>query len=101
MAFLESIGFPLDQLAKGTICEPAGCEECRGTGYTGRTGIYEILVVSDAIRQMIVDRKSAADIKIQALEHGMRTLRIDGWRKVLAGVTTLEEVIRVTSEDEA
>jgi type II secretion system protein E len=100
-AFLAGIGFPLDQLATGTICEPTGCEECRGTGYTGRTGIYEILVVSDAIRQMIVERKSAADIKIQALAHGMRTLRIDGWRKVLAGVTTLEEVIRVTSEDEA
>jgi general secretion pathway protein E/type IV pilus assembly protein PilB len=99
--FLESLGFPLDKLATGTICEPAGCEECRGTGYAGRTGIYEILVVTDEIRQMIVDRKSSADIKLKALEHGMRTLRLDGWRKVLAGVTTLEEVIRVTSEDEA
>ncbi len=101
MAFLESLGFPLDKLKAGTICEPVGCEECRGTGYAGRTGIYEILVVSDAIRQMIVDRRSSADIKMQALEHGMRTLRTDGWRKVLGGVTTLEEVIRVTSEDEA
>ena len=99
--FLESLGFPLDKLATGTICEPVGCEECRGTGYSGRTGIYEILAVSDAIRQMIVDRASAADIKTQALAHGMRTLRTDGWRKALAGVTTLEEVIRVTSEDEA
>ena len=101
LPFLESLGFPLDKLATGTICEPVGCEECRGTGYSGRTGIYEILAVSDAIRQMIVDRASAADIKTQALEHGMRTLRTDGWRKALAGVTTLEEVIRVTSEDEA
>ena len=101
LPFLESLGFPLDKLATGTICEPVGCEECRGTGYSGRTGIYEILAVSDAIRQMIVDRASAADIKTQALAHGMRTLRTDGWRKALAGVTTLEEVIRVTSEDEA
>ena len=101
MAFLETLGFPLDKLDTGTICEPAGCEECRGTGYAGRTGIYEILTVSDAIRQMIVDRASAADIKIAALEHRMHTLRMDGWRKVLAGITTLEEVIRVTSEDEA
>ncbi len=101
MAFLESIGFPISKLLGGTICEPAGCEECRGTGYAGRTGIYEILVVSDAIRQMIVERRSAADIKLHALEHGMRTLRMDGWRKVLAGTTTLEEVLRVTSEDEA
>jgi general secretion pathway protein E/type IV pilus assembly protein PilB len=101
MPFLESLGFPLSKLLTGTICEPVGCEECRGTGYAGRTGIYEILLVSDAIRQMIVERRSSADIKIQALEHGMRTLRMDGWRKVLGGVTTLEEVIRVTSEDEA
>ena len=101
MPFLESLGFPISKLLSGTICEPVGCEECRGTGYAGRTGIYEILLVSDAIRQMIVERRSSADIKIHALEHGMRTLRMDGWRKVLGGVTTLEEVIRVTSEDEA
>ena len=99
-AFLESLVFPLDQLPNGPICEPVGCEECRGTGYVGRTGIYEILVVGDDIRQMIVDRKSAADIKAHALAHDMHTLRMDGWRKVLAGITTLEEVIRVTSEDE-
>jgi len=101
MAFLETLGFPLDKLDTGTICEPAGCEECRGTGYAGRNGIYELLTVSDAIRQLIVDRASAADIKLAALEHRMHTLRMDGWRKVLAGITTLEEVIRVTSEDEA
>ena len=101
MPFLESIGFPISKLLTGAICEPVGCEECRGTGYAGRTGIYEILLVSDVIRQMIVERQSAADIKSHALEHGMRTLRMDGWRKVLAGVTTLEEVLRVTSEDEA
>ena len=101
MPFLENLGFPISKLLTGTICEPVGCDECRGTGYAGRTGIYEILLVSDAIRQMIVERRSSADIKIHALEHGMRTLRMDGWRKVLGGVTTLEEVIRVTSEDEA
>ncbi len=99
-AFLESLSFPVQKLDTGTICEPAGCEECRGTGYAGRTGIYEILPVSDTIRQMIVERKSAADIKTEALAQGMRTLRLDGWRKVLAGITTLEEIIRVTSEDE-
>ena len=101
MAFLESIGFPVDDLPTGTICEPVGCEECRGTGYAGRTGIYEILLISDTIRQMIVDRKSAAEIKENALQNGMHTLRMDGFRKALDGVTTLEEVIRVASEDEA
>lgn len=100
MTFLESLGFPVDRLDSGTICEPVGCEQCRGTGYAGRTGIYEILAVTDSIRQMIIDRASSADIKTDALANGMRTLRLDGWRKVLAGVTTIEEVIRVTSEDE-
>ncbi|MDD2240864.1 MAG: GspE/PulE family protein [Kiritimatiellae bacterium] len=101
MPFLEHVGFPIEQLSEGTICEPVGCETCRGTGYSGRTGIYEILLVSDAIRQMVVEHQSAADIKTNALQNGMRTLRTDGWRKVLAGITTLEEVLRVTSEDEA
>ncbi len=101
LPFLEHLGFPISKLLSGTICEPVGCEECRGTGYSGRTGIYEILVITDAIRQMIVDRASAADIRAHALEHGMHTLRMDGWRKVLAGTTTLEEVIRVSAEDEA
>ncbi|MDY0149868.1 MAG: GspE/PulE family protein [Kiritimatiellia bacterium] len=101
MPFLEHVGFPIEQLSEGTICEPVGCETCRGTGYSGRTGIYEILLVSDAIRQMVVEHQSAADIKTSALQNGMRTLRTDGWRKVLAGITTLEEVLRVTSEDEA
>ena len=98
---LERLGFPISKLLTGTICEPGGCEECRGTGYSGRTGIYEILVITDAIRQMIVDRASAADIKAHALEHGMHTLRMDGWRKVLNGTTTLEEVVRVSAEDES
>ena len=98
---LERLGFPISKLLTGTICEPVGCEECRGTGYSGRTGIYEILVITDAIRQMIVDRASAADIKAHALEHGMHTLRMDGWRKVLNGTTTLEEVVRVSAEDES
>ncbi|HQM22475.1 MAG TPA: ATPase, T2SS/T4P/T4SS family [Kiritimatiellia bacterium] len=99
--FLESLGFPISKLLTGTIYEPVGCEECRGTGYAGRTGIYEILVMTDAIRQMVVERRAASEIKQYALEHDMHTLRMDGWRKVLAGITTLEEVIRVTSEDEA
>ena len=98
--YLRSIDFPLDQLATGTIYEAVGCEACRGTGYAGRTGIYEILPVTDAIRQMVVDRKSSGEIKAHVLARGFRTLRMDGWRKVLAGITTLSEVIAVTSEEE-
>ena len=99
-AFLKRQGFPLELLKEGTIYEAAGCEACRGSGYAGRTGIYEILPVTDAIREMVVNRKSSGAIKQWALEHGMRTLRMDGWRKVVAGITTLSEVIEVTSEEE-
>ena len=72
------------------------------TGFRGRTGIYEIIVVDDAIRPLIVQRGPPPTRSRQAaLQTGMRTLRDDGWSKVLAGVTTIEEVLRVTEDDEA
>ncbi|HPF99042.1 MAG TPA: GspE/PulE family protein [Kiritimatiellia bacterium] len=100
-AFLQSAGFPIERLKDGTIYEAGSCEECRGTGFRGRTGIYEILAISEYIRPLVVSRASTNDIKMTALRHGMRTLRVDGWTKVLNGVTTLEEVLRVSEEDEA
>ena len=100
-SFLERVGFPLDRLAEGTIHEPVGCDECRGTGFRGRTGIYEIIVITDHLRPLIISRCSSNQIKSEALRHGMRTLRDDGWTKVLTGVTTVEEVLRVSEEDEA
>jgi type II secretory ATPase GspE/PulE/Tfp pilus assembly ATPase PilB-like protein len=100
-AFLETAGFPMDRLNEGTIYEPAGCEECRGTGFRGRTGVYELIVINDSLRPLIVARASANEIKATALREGMHTLRDDGWNKVLAGVTTIEEVLRVSEEDEA
>ncbi len=100
-AFLRKIGFPIGRLAGRTLYEPAGCEECRGTGFRGRTGIYEILVMSDAIRSLVTARASANEIKAEAIRRGMRTLRDDGWTKALDGVTTIEEVLRVSEEDEA
>lgn len=97
---LNRMGFSVEDLKGARLYEPVGCEACRNAGYRGRTGIYEILTMTDVIRQMIVDRRSSAEIKQAALNDGMRTLRMDGWRKVLAGFTTLEEIVRVTSEDE-
>jgi type II secretion system protein E len=99
--FLASVGFPMDRLKGSTIYEPVGCEECRGTGFRGRTGVYELIVINDYIRPMIVTRESSNAIKAEALRRGMHTLRDDGWNKVLAGVTTIEEVLRVSEEDEA
>ena len=82
------------------IYEGKGCQECRFTGYRGRTGIYEILLVNEAIREMILTHSSSQQIKQKAVSLGMRTLRHDGLKKVLAGQTTLMEVMRVTQSEE-
>jgi type II secretion system protein E len=76
-----------------------GCRSCRQTGYRGRVGIYELMVTGDSIREMCVERVNASQIRRQALKEGMITLRQDGWRKVLQGKTTLDEVARVTAGD--
>ena len=98
-AFLHEHNFPLERLAtEGPIYEANGCDECRGTGYRGRTGIFEILPVTDEIRPLIIAHASASEIKQMALGQGMKTLREDGWDKVLAGTTTIDEILRVTEE---
>ena len=84
----------------GTAYHAEGCASCLGTGYTGRIGIYELLMMTDMVRAMVVKDTDANVIKKRAVEEeGMRTLRIDGTRKVIAGMTTIEEVMRVTQED--
>lgn len=77
-----------------------GCERCRYTGFRGRTAIYEIIKVDEELKQMIVARRPSNEIKQSALGAGMRTIREDGWIKVRAGITTIDEVLRVTMEDE-
>jgi general secretion pathway protein E len=76
-----------------------GCERCFNTGYRGRTGIYEVMLIGDKIQELIYKQETAGTIKKLALEAGMQTLRMDGARKVLAGVTTVAEVLRVTQAD--
>jgi type II secretory ATPase GspE/PulE/Tfp pilus assembly ATPase PilB-like protein len=75
-----------------------GCDHCSYTGYLGRTGIYEMFEVNDEIRQLILDRSTASKIKIAAIKNGMQTMLLDGLAKVNQGLTTLEEVLRVTYE---
>jgi general secretion pathway protein E/type IV pilus assembly protein PilB len=82
-----------------TLWRGRGCRSCHHTGYRGRTGIYELMITNDEIREMCVQRVNAAAIRRKALENGMITLRQDGYRKVLAGVTTIEEVARATQGD--
>lgn len=77
----------------------AGCRACRQSGYRGRTGIHELLITGDVIRDLIVQRTNANVLRMEGLKAGMRTLRKDGWLKVLNGVTTIEEVSRTTAGD--
>jgi type IV pilus assembly protein PilB len=78
------------------VYEPQGCARCAGTGYRGRVGLFEVLVVSDEVRSLILERAPASQIARVAVGEGMRTLRADGLSKVAEGVTSLSEVTRVT-----
>ena len=98
--YLIKIGFPEAEIDTTTFLKGLGCEACRQMGYQGRTGIHELLLVTEAIRPLVMNRASAATIADVSRRQGMRTLRQDGWRKVKAGVTTVEEVLRVTQTDE-
>ena len=96
---LRLLGPAAQQLAGATLYRGKGCTECQFAGYRGRLGIFEIFVVNDEVRHMIFERVSAAELRQRARELGMRTLREDGIRKVVSGVTTLQEVLRVTMGD--
>ena len=99
-SYLEKIGFPANDIATAKFWRGTGCEECRQLGYQGRQGIYELLILNEAIRPLILNRAPASTIAQRAMEQGMRTLRTDGWNKVKAGRTTIEEVLRVTQIEE-
>ena len=78
-----------------TIKKPKGCEACNNTGYFGRIAIYEVMPVTEKLAKMIVSKVSASDLQKQAMEEGMLTMKQDGFVKVMEGVTTIEEVLRV------
>ncbi len=82
------------------IPRAVGCKECRGRGYRGRIGIFEVLFMTEEIRAMALKQASTSEIRRLAIQLGMKSLREDGWRKVAAGSTTVEEVIRLTQEDQ-
>jgi general secretion pathway protein E/type IV pilus assembly protein PilB len=85
--------------AGATFLKGKGCSDCNQTGYRGRMGIFEIFVIDDEVRKLIYEKVSASVLRQRAREMGMRTLREDGVRKVLAGITTADEVIRATVGD--
>ncbi len=82
-----------------TLYRGLGCDECRNTGYRGRTAIYELFTITEDVRSLILRRASSREIRRLAVEAGMTTLRMDGWSRACEGVTTVEEVLRVTQED--
>jgi general secretion pathway protein E len=97
---LQEIGLSRPELAGRTVFRAgAGCSQCKQTGYRGRIGIHELLVIDDEIRGEVMKKSDAATIRRLATSRGMPTLRDDGVRKVLEGWTTIEEVLRVTQED--
>ncbi|HAL92287.1 MAG TPA: type II secretion system protein GspE [Verrucomicrobia bacterium] len=98
-AELRLLGPAAKQLATAQLFHGKGCADCSFTGYRGRLGIYEIFQIDDQVRNLIFEQVSSSELRIKARELGMRTLREDGVRKVVAGITTLEEVLRVTMGD--
>jgi general secretion pathway protein E len=101
-------GYPVDYLNEiGAMVSPdfkyyrgEGCDNCRQTGYRGRTAIYEICVVTEPLRRLIIHKATGSELKQRAILDGMVSLRQDGWRRVAQGITTVEEVVRVTQTDE-
>ena len=98
--YLAKVGFPAAEIPTATFWKGTGCEDCRQLGYQGRTVIHELLVMTEAIRPLVMNRATASTIAHTAKSQGMRTLREDGWRKVKLAQTTIEEVLRVTQTEE-
>jgi type IV pilus assembly protein PilB len=90
---LERMGYPIETFQRGV-----GCRRCRNTGFSGRIGVHELLIISDELRDVIVNNPSVAAIREVALRDGMITLRQDGFRKVREGITTIEEILHVAGE---
>ena len=82
------------------IPRAVGCRECRDRGYKGRIGLFEVILMSERLREMTLEHASTSHLRREAIRQGMRSLREDGWRKVASGETTIEEVLRLTQEDE-
>ncbi|MDQ7780826.1 MAG: type II secretion system ATPase GspE [Planctomycetota bacterium] len=97
--FVMQIGLKMSDLPEGKLWRGRGCDKCLNTGFFDRTGIYEVLTITDGIRQQIMNKTGATFIKQDAVKRGLRTLRMDGAQKVIRGITTVEEVLSVTQMD--
>ncbi len=98
-AHLEEVGLTPEQIAGAKLMKGAGCRTCNGSGYKGRVALYEVMRFSDSLKELVLQGSSTAELKAAAIKNGMLTLRMSGITKVLEGVTTTEEIMRVTMAD--
>jgi general secretion pathway protein E/type IV pilus assembly protein PilB len=96
---MRQLGALAGQVENVELSRGTGCENCAYTGYSGRIGIFEIFEITEEVQHLIYEQVGSSELRNKARELGMRTLREDGLRKVIAGQTTLEEVFRVTMGD--
>ncbi|MCJ7748586.1 MAG: type IV-A pilus assembly ATPase PilB [Desulfobacterales bacterium] len=96
---LIDLGIPPDEVKSFTVYKGKGCAICNGTGYKGRLGLYEVMTMKEEIKELVLARASASEIKKEAIRTGMKTLRQSGLAKIKDGMTTIEEVLRSTMED--
>jgi type IV pilus assembly protein PilB len=99
MQAMLDLGMTEEQAASGQVVKGAGCATCSNTGYKGRVALYEVMRFSDDLKEAVLQGASSAELKMAAIRKGMATLRMSGIRKVLEGVTTPEEILRVTMAD--
>ena len=93
---LIDVGFTPEEVSEVKVYKGKGCVSCNGTGYKGRIGLYEVMEITEGIRDLVMVGATAVEIKRKALEEGMLTLRMSGLEKIKAGTTTIEEVLRET-----
>ncbi len=96
---LIDLGVPPDEVKSFTVYKGKGCTICNGTGYKGRLGLYEVMTMKEEIKELVLARASASEIKKEAIRSGMKTLRQSGMTKIKGGMTTIEEILRSTMED--
>jgi type IV pilus assembly protein PilB len=96
---LMEMGFTAENIAKAKLMKGTGCRTCNGTGYKGRVALYEVMRFTDNLKEMVLQGSSTAELKVAAIKGGMLTLRMSGIGKVMDGVTTTEEILRVTMAD--
>jgi type IV pilus assembly protein PilB len=96
---LKDMGFSEENMKDVVIYKGVGCSNCNGTGYKGRIALYEVMRFTDDLKEMVLQGASSAELKMAAAKLGMSTLRMSGIRKIVEGMTTPEEVLRVTMAD--